>query len=314
MKTPLRYPGGKSRAVKHILPLIPKDCKELCSPFLGGGSLELAVAEEYGAKVYGYDLFKPLVWFWQALLEDPEQLLEEIEKRRQKLIEYTDDPAKFEAGDLYNKIRRGEIKGISREEFEDAREIVNSLQTKNKPTGKNLFKRAAQYYIVNRSSFSGATTSGGWSWKASWARMTPTTLDRLRKFKVKNFEVECLDFKEAIEKHPDAFLYCDPPYMLGSKAWIEEHVDERTGKVIPGYWTNREVLYGSDGDLHGPFNHQALHEVLSQRSNWVLSYNNCPAIRDLYKGYEIREAAWSYGMKNVSTKKMGSSSELLIIG
>ncbi len=59
-KTPLRYPGGKSRAVKHILPLIPEDCEELCSPFLGGGSVELAVAGR-GTPVHAYDVFEPLV-------------------------------------------------------------------------------------------------------------------------------------------------------------------------------------------------------------------------------------------------------------
>ena len=65
-KTPLRYPGGKSRAVKHILPLIPEDITELCSPFLGGGSVELAVAER-GTTVYAYDIFEPIVWLWNAL-------------------------------------------------------------------------------------------------------------------------------------------------------------------------------------------------------------------------------------------------------
>ena len=29
MKSPLRYPGGKSRAVKHILPHFPEDVKEI---------------------------------------------------------------------------------------------------------------------------------------------------------------------------------------------------------------------------------------------------------------------------------------------
>ena len=73
MKTPLRYPGGKSRAVKTILEFIPEDCGELCSPFLGGGSVELALAER-GVKIHGYEGFKPIVWFWQALLDDPERL------------------------------------------------------------------------------------------------------------------------------------------------------------------------------------------------------------------------------------------------
>ena len=59
---------------------------------------------------------------------------------------------------------------------------------------------------------------------------------------------------------------------------------------------------------------KVLHDILTQRKNWVLSYNDSPEIRDLYKNYKIVDAEWDYGMKNVTTKEMGSSSELLIIG
>ena len=37
IKTPLRYPGGKSRAAERLLKLAPQ-CKEFREPFLGGGS------------------------------------------------------------------------------------------------------------------------------------------------------------------------------------------------------------------------------------------------------------------------------------
>ena len=38
MKTPIRYAGGKSRAIKHITPFV-KDEDKIVSPFIGGGSL-----------------------------------------------------------------------------------------------------------------------------------------------------------------------------------------------------------------------------------------------------------------------------------
>jgi DNA adenine methylase len=320
MKTPLRYPGGKSRAVKHILPLIPEDCGELCSPFLGGGSIELAVAER-GTKVHGYDIFAPLVWFWEALLEDPEKILSYVERYRESVINYTDDERiKNEISKVQGKdndfrklmeVMNGTTKGVSKLHFEDIRELVNTRAAK--PKSEKLYRAAAQYYIVNRTSFSGATTSGGWSWKASWARLTNSTLKNLKNFKVENFEVRHACFKESIANHPDAFLYLDPPYML-KKEWIPEHTDERTGKIVGGYWMDRDKLYGKDGDLHSSFDHQGLYNILIKRENWILSYNDSPEIRDLYKNYEVIETDWSYGMKNVSTKKMGSSSEILIIG
>ena len=64
VKSPLRYPGGKSRAVKTIREYIPTETKKLCAPFLGGASVELACAAD-GIKVYGADAFEPVVNFWK---------------------------------------------------------------------------------------------------------------------------------------------------------------------------------------------------------------------------------------------------------
>ena len=61
-KSPLRYPGGKTRAASNILQYIPKNTKTICSPFLGGGSLELMCANN-GMMVKAYDGFEPLVVF-----------------------------------------------------------------------------------------------------------------------------------------------------------------------------------------------------------------------------------------------------------
>ena len=61
--------------------------------------------------------------------------------------------------------------------------------------------------------------------------------------------------------------------------------------------------------MHENFNHEKLFQVLKKRKNWIMTYNNCDYIRDLYKNYEIREVKWSYGM---NTSK--ESSEIVIIG
>jgi len=298
MKTPLRYPGGKSRAVKTIMEFIPADCGELCSPFLGGGSFELAVAER-GTKVRAYDIFKPLVWFWESLLSTPHQLAEAADSYRVSHPDY-----------LLRKSRKDEelvpVRGLLKDEFHKLREELRTETT-------HSLQNAAKFYAINRSSFSGATFSGGFSKRASYARFTDSSIDRIRNFKEPNLTVAQAHFKDSIPKHPDAFLYLDPPYML-KKEYIPEHADERTGKLIDGYWMDRDRLYGKDGDLHSSFDHKGLHDILTQRKNWVLSYNDSPEIRDLYKNYKIVDAEWAYGMKNVKQKKMGSSSEILIIG
>ena len=271
MKSPLRYPGGKSRAVKHILPHFPEDVERVCSPFFGGGSVELALASK-GVQVFGYDKMKQLVWFWQALIGDNNRLADEVEK----LQEYYEVRAKERA-----PLRGVRVKGCSKQSFMNYREDLR--------TGTYMFsyERAAKYYVINRSSFSGATFSGGWSERASYARFTDSSIKRLRDFKAENFRVDYADFGQAIASHPKAFLYLDPPYYLPD---------------------GRDNLYGDGGDLHKTFDHLKLVNILKERDNWILSYNNCPEILKLYEGYDIIYPDWKYGMSSDKTSK-----EVLII-
>ena len=67
--SPLRWVGGKSRAVSPFSQLIPYR-PEVVAPFFGGGSYELALAES-GVIVHGYDADPWLVAFWQMALSKP---------------------------------------------------------------------------------------------------------------------------------------------------------------------------------------------------------------------------------------------------
>ncbi len=48
-KTPLRYPGGKSRAVVKMDPYFPdlREYEEFREPFLGGGSVAIHITKKY---------------------------------------------------------------------------------------------------------------------------------------------------------------------------------------------------------------------------------------------------------------------------
>ena len=67
IKTPLRYPGGKSRAVKKIMPLIPK-FDEFREPFLGGGSIFIANKQEHPIHSFWInDIYEELFCIWFQL-------------------------------------------------------------------------------------------------------------------------------------------------------------------------------------------------------------------------------------------------------
>ena len=261
---------------------VPEDCGEICSPFLGGGSFELALAEK-GIQVHAYDAFKPIVWFWHALLKDPEYLALLIEKTRRRK-HYEIPRAK---PDVNGNMPMKWAKGLPEKTFHRFREEIRHALRNDYPCSASEvhFELAAKVYAVNRSSFSGATLTGGFSEEASFARFTDDLIDDIRNFKIDNLTVSCKDFKNSINKH-DCLLYLDPPYFLDGA---------------------RSKLYGDEGDMHTFFPHLALFSMLRERDNWILSYNDCDEIRSLYRDFDIHEAEWTYGMN-----KSKKSSEIII--
>ena len=251
MKSLLRYPGGKTRALKHIVPYFPKNLTEMVSPFFGGGSIEIHYASQ-GTRVHGYDIFKPLANFWQQVLQHPKGLSNILQKNyhpcsKEKFYEHQEEQDSF----VYDDI-----------------------------------ERAAMFYALNRSSFSGATMSGGYSQQAAENRFTPSSIERLRNFVCPSLTVEQADFTDSLRRHDDeTFIYADPPYLL-----------------------ERSTLYGERGSTHKDFDHQRLAEEIKKKNNWVISYNPHPEILELYRDYEIVYPEWAYGMS--SDKK---SKEILIL-
>ena len=244
-KSPLRYPGGKFRAVAAIKKHIPAGTDKLAAPFLGGGNVELSCAAD-GIKVFGADAFEPLVNFWQQAQDNPLLLAERV-RGYHPLTK-----VKF-----YN-LQKGYAK------------LTDALD------------RAAVFYALNRSSFSGTTLSGGMS--PGHPRFNPAAIDRLRDFSAPNLSVRRADYKDTIRQHADKLLYLDPPYANG------------------------ERLYGARGDMHDGFNHEELAAELRERDGWLLSYNDCRQVRDLYAGYRLLTPAWNYGMSGDKQSK-----ELLIV-
>ena len=88
VKSPLRYGGGKTLAVGKILEYFPKDIKKVVSPFIGGGSIEVALAKELGIKVIAYDIFELIVNYWKVQISQPKELYEELSRLKNTKDEY----------------------------------------------------------------------------------------------------------------------------------------------------------------------------------------------------------------------------------
>ena len=78
LKSPLRYPGGKSRAIEIIAKLIP-DFEEFREPFLGGGSVFVYLKQRFPNKKYWVnDLYSELYKFWEMTQKDMDSLIAKV--------------------------------------------------------------------------------------------------------------------------------------------------------------------------------------------------------------------------------------------
>lgn len=253
MKSPLRYPGGKTRAVKILKKYVHEyfpGRKVLLSPFFGGGSFEIAMKEE-GFRVFANDLFGPLFTFWTVLKDRAASLAQRVASQMP----------------------------VSKEKFADFRKNIMNLSSQD--------DQAAAYYIINRCSFSGATFCGGYSAQAASGRLNESSLRTLQSANLDGIEFSNMDCCEFLRAHPekaDTLVYADPPYYI------------------------KTYIYGKDGDMHESFDHKAFAETIRKRRDWIISYNDCDYIRELYKGCRIFTESWAYGM-NASKE----SSEVIIL-
>ena len=178
-KTMLRYPGGKSRAVKVLSPLVPEDTSTVISPFMGGGSFELYLTGR-GITVDASDLFSQLVDFWTVMDKSPSLLADRLD---------------------------GLLGKVDKEAFLS---LQKKLRT-NEGTPEDI---ATWFYAVNRCSFSGATLSGGYSKAAASGRFTPSLVKRVRDYRNDLLTVTHRDYRDAMTGDADLF-FLDPPYLLG---------------------------------------------------------------------------------------------------
>ena len=259
-KSPLRYPGGKTRACKLLDQIFANNFNHenfdtIVSPFLGGGSFEFYMQNTYNYNIVANDKFQPLYNFWKSV--------------------------KTNKSDLITTLQRLQQCNIDKEKFQLLRENIM--------TEENELHQAASYFAINRCSFSGATLSGGFSKQAAEGRFTESSIKRVKELDLNKFSIYNLDFKEFLNNHlsSSSIIFLDPPYFL----------------------EKGNSLYGKNGDLHEGFDHKGLCHELSNVKNWILTYNDCEFIRNLYSEHKIIEVDWAYGMN-----KSKKSSEIVILG
>ena len=195
LKTPLRYPGGKSRAIKKMAQFLPdmSKYKEYREPFLGGGSVALHMTQTYPhLEIWVNDLYEPLVNFWQQLQDEAD----EITTRLRTFKEAYPTPEK------------------AKELFLESKELVNDARA-------SLVTRAVSFYIVNKCSFSGLTESSSFSKQASDSNFSLRGIEKLPEYSeiIQNWVITNLTYERMSCDEKDVFTYLDPPYEIKSSLY-----------------------------------------------------------------------------------------------
>ena len=234
LKTPLRYPGGKSRAVTKLLQYLPNlsQVKEFREPFLGGGSVSLEITKRYpNIEIWVNDLYEPLYNFWCELQHSGKQLQERLLELKD---EYPDPP-------------KGVQKYVAKKLFDDAKFLLNDH---NQPA----FDRAAYFYVVNKCSFSGLTESSSFSKQASVQNFSASGIGRLVEYSelIQNWTITNLSYERMLCDEKNVFTYLDPPYdikdnLYGKKGSMHKKFDHDMFATECDSWTSPMLIsYNSD--------------------------------------------------------------------
>lgn len=182
--TPLRYPGGKSRAIKFLSQHLPK-IESYREPFLGGGSMALYVTQTYpNTDVWVNDLYYPLYAFWVTLRDHGQQLCDDLRE------------LKTELGESYDAHRMA---------FDDAKDKLNN----------DIYESGFNFYVANKCSFSGLTANSSFSKQASRSNFTFRGIDKLPALSelIQGWRITNHSYEEMLYGR-NAFVFLDPPYAI----------------------------------------------------------------------------------------------------
>tara|TARA_B100001093_G_scaffold46633_1_gene39600 strand:+ start:2413 stop:3258 length:846 start_codon:yes stop_codon:yes gene_type:complete len=229
LKTPLRYPGGKSRACLKMDPYFPdlREYKEFREPFLGGGSVSLHITKKYPhLKIWVNDLYKPLVNFWQQL----QMFGPEMKTKLQELKSKYPDPVSAKVL------------------FLESKEYLND------ESNNDALWRAISFYIVNKCSFSGLTESSSFSKQASDSNFSLRGIEKLPGYSqlISNWNITNYSYDYLMDNEGDTFVYLDPPYdikdnLYGKKGSMHKGFDhDRFAKDCDECFMPQLISYNSD--------------------------------------------------------------------
>jgi len=231
LKTPLRYPGGKSRACTKMGQYFPdlREYVEFREPFLGGGSVAIHVSKLYPhLKITVNDLYEPLINFWMNLQMFGDDLTKDL--KNLKIAHCNQDSARCL--------------------FAEMKDVINNSKYSN-------LERAVAFYVVNKCSFSGLTESSSFSAQASDSNFSMRGIEKLPEYSeiISHWHINSYSYEYCFRTdiHDGLFMYLDPPYdikdnLYGKKGSMHKSFDHDKFAADCDEHNNTKMLISYNSD------------------------------------------------------------------
>ena len=239
IETPIKYMGGKKNLFPHITPYLPEGTKEVISPFLGGAGLELQLTS-LGIKVYGSDLFEPLINFWSYWIKDANTVIEDLMKFY---------PLSYTERKYYTKTN------LRRDLIDPDKNPVSDL------------RRASLYWNLSSVGWGGSNLKKSLS--IDFRKLSTRRFTKFHNWQNELITVKEADYREVLENTKGKLIYLDPPYLgqedfyfqsdfdhkallkilKEKKNWILSHSDHEVIRSLYSPFDIKEIFWKNRGKI-----------------------------------------------------------------